>query len=144
MKIFGHPIHVMLIHFPAALFPMDFVCSLLGYLYQDSSFLQGSFLAITGGAVLGSMAIITGGFDLVSMVNENSPAVKKALIHGSINSTVVIAYIVLAFIAFKKYPLVEYDAISKILFKGGLVTLMILGNYLGGSLVLKDKVGVEK
>src|SRR5882672_2161075 len=133
MKIFGHPLHVMLIHFPAALFPMDFVCSLFGYFYKDFSFTQASFYAMMGGAVLGCVVVITGTFDLLSVVNEKSSIVKKALVHGGINSTVVIAYIVLAFIAFKKSPDLEADKISGIALKGGLITLMILGNYLGGS-----------
>jgi uncharacterized membrane protein len=144
MKIFGHPIHVMLIHFPAALFPMDFTCSVIGYFTGGSSFVQASFYAMIGGAALGSGAIITGTFDLLNVINEKSSIVKKALLHGSINGTVVIIYIVLAFIAFKRYPQLEQDGIIKLILKGGLISFMILGNYLGGSLILKDKVGVEK
>jgi hypothetical protein len=50
----------------------------------------------------------------------------------------------LAFIAFKRYPQLEPDGIAKIILKGGLISFMILGNYLGGSLILKDKIGIEK
>jgi len=144
MKIFGHPVHLMLIHFPAALFPMDFACSLAGYILKDFSFTQASFYAMMGGAALGCAAIITGTFDLLNVLNEKSSIVKKALLHGSINGTVVIVYIVLAFIAFKRYPQLEPDGISRIILKGGLITFMILGNYLGGSMILKDKIGIEK
>ena len=144
MKILGHPIHVMLIHFPAALFPMDFVCSVVGYFTNEFSFTQASFYAMIGGAALGCSAIITGTFDLISVINEKSSVVKKALLHGSINGTVVIVYVLLAFIAFKKYPQLEPDGIVKIILKGLLISFMILGNYLGGSLILKDKIGVEK
>jgi uncharacterized membrane protein len=144
MKIFGHPVHLMLIHFPAALFPMDFVCSITGYLAKDISFTQASFYALIGGAALGCAAIITGTFDLLNVLNEKTPVLRKALLHGSINSTVVIAYIVLAYVSFKKYPQLEPDRISTIFLKGGLVAFMILGNYLGGSLILKDKVAIEK
>jgi len=144
MKIFGHPVHLMLIHFPAALFPMDFCCSLAGYILREISFTQASFYAMIGGATLGCAAIITGTFDLLNVLNEKSAIVKKALLHGGINGTVVIIYIVLAFIAFKRYPQLEPDGISKIILKGALITFMILGNYLGGSLILKDKIGIEK
>jgi len=144
MKIFGHPIHVMLIHFPAALFPMDFACSVIGYLTNGFSFTQASLYAMIGGAALGCGAIITGTFDLLNVINEKPSVVKKALLHGSINGTVVIVYIVLAYIAFKRYPQLEADGIGKLILKGGLITFMILGNYLGGSLILKDKIGVEK
>ena len=104
MKIFGHPLHLMFIHFPAALFPMDFCCSLAGYLLGNFSFVQASFYAMVGGATLGCAAIITGTFDLLNVIHERSSVVKKALLHGSINGTVVIVYIVLAVVAFKRYP----------------------------------------
>jgi uncharacterized membrane protein len=134
----------MLIHFPAALFPMDFVCSGIGYVTNEFSFTQASFYAMMGGAIIGSTAITTGTFDLLNVINEKSTIVKKALLHGSINGIVVIAYIVLAFVAFKQYPQLEPDGIMKLILKGGLITFMILGNYLGGSLILKDKIGIEK
>ena len=53
------------------------------------------------------------------------------------------AYSVLVFIAFKKYPLIVQDDATKLILKGALVTFMVVGNYLGGSLVLKDKVGID-
>jgi uncharacterized membrane protein len=144
MKIFGHPMHVMLIHFPAALFPMDFTCSIIGYFTNEFSFTQASFYAMAGGVILGGGAIVTGTFDLLNVINENPSAVKKALFHGGINSMVVIIYFVLAYIAFKRYPHLEPDGIAQLILKGGLITFLILGNYLGGSLILKDKIGVEK
>ena len=128
MKIFGHPIHVMLIHFPAALFPMDFVCSVIGYFTDEFSFTQASFYAMMGGAIVGCSAITTGTFDLLNVFNEKPSVVKKALLHGSINGIVVIAYIVLAYIAFKQYPELVPDGIGKLILKGGLITFMILGN----------------
>lgn len=144
MKILGHPIHVMLIHFPAALFPMDFTCSVIGYFTNGFSFVQASFYAMIGGALLGCSAIITGTFDLLNMINEKPTVVKKTLLHGGINGTVIIVYIVLAYIAFKRYPQLEPDGIAKLILKGGLITFMIFGNYLGGSLILKDKIGIEQ
>jgi uncharacterized membrane protein len=144
MKIFGHPVHLMLIHFPAALFPMDFICSAVGYFTNGFSFVQASLYAMIGGAALGCGAIITGTFDLPNVINEKPSVVKKALLHGSINGTVVIVYMVLAFIAFKRYPQLEPDGVAKMILKGGLITFMFFGNYLGGSLILKDKIGIEK
>jgi uncharacterized membrane protein len=140
MKIFGHPVHIMLIHFPSALFPMDWMCSFLAFYYQDNSFAQASFYAMVGGVTLGSLAIIAGASDLLGVAANKPSSIKKVLLHGGINSTVVIVYIVLTFIAFKKYPQLEPDGISKIIFKGGLITFMIFGNHLGGNLILKDKI----
>lgn len=142
MKILGHPIHIMLIHFPSALLPMDFICSALGYYTGNHSFTDASFFALAGAVILGCAAIITGAFDLIGLI-EKPLAMKKALVHGGINATVIIAYTVLAFRAWKQYPELEQDGVGLLAIKAALITFMIAGNYLGGSLILKHKVGIE-
>lgn len=143
MKLFGHPVHVMLIHFPSALFPMDVVCSFLGFYYGNSTFANASFFAMVGGVGLGALAILTGTMDLLNVIKEKPGAVSKVLMHGVINTCVVIIYSVLALIAFKHYPELKPDGLSQILFKVFLNIFMIAGNYMGGSLILKDKIGIE-
>ncbi len=144
MKILGHPIHIMLIHFPSALLPMDFICSALGYYTGNDSFTDASFFALAGAVIFGCMAIITGAFDLIGLVDDKPLALKKALIHGGINTTVIIAYSVLAFRAWKQFPDLVQDGVVVLAIKACLITFMIVGNYLGGSLILKHKVGLEK
>lgn len=143
MKLFGHPIHMMLIHFPSALFPMDFVCSLLTFYYGVNTFINTSYFSLIGGVVLGVLAIITGAADLIGIVNNKPSVVKKALIHGGINTLVISAYSILAFSAFKQYPNIPSDNLTILITKGCLVTFMFLGNYIGGSLILKDKIGLK-
>ena len=143
MKILGHPVHIMLIHFPSALLPMDFACSALGYYTGNSSFTDASFFAMAGAVLLGFLAIITGTFDLLGLIEGKPLALKKALLHGGINATVIIAYSILAFRAWKQFPELTQDGIGLLVVKGCLVTFMIAGNYLGGSLILKHKVGIE-
>jgi len=143
MKIFGHPVHVMLIHFPSALFPMDLVCSIIAYAFGITSFVDASFYAMAGGVILGSMAILAGATDLLGVAKEKPRLVVKVLIHGSINTTVVIGYSVIAFIAYKNYPQLLPDSLVMIAVKGALVTFLFVGNYFGGNLVLKEKIGVD-
>lgn len=144
MKFLGHPVHIMLIHFPSALFPMDFVCSLLALYSGVSSFADASLYAMTGGVGLGILAVITGTIDLANQVKEKPNAVTKIILHGGINLSVLMGYIVLAYIAYQHYPHLQADSLPKLIFKGSLVTFLIVGNYLGGNLVLKEKIGVEK
>ncbi len=142
MKILGHPIHIMLIHFPSALFPMDVVCAGLALYTGNPSFQDASFFAMVGGAAFGVLAIITGTFDLTGLL-EDKLALKKALVHGGINTTVVVAYSVLAFRSFKVFPDLPDDGVGMLIVKTCLVIFMIGGNYLGGSLILKHKVALE-
>ena len=144
MKIFGHPIHVILIHFPSALFPMDLVCSVIAYNNGLRSLVDAAFYASVGGVIFGCLAVITGAFDLIPVVKNKPRSVNKALLHGGLNSTVLIGFMVLTFISFKSFPTIPTDSLMKLIAKGILVLILAIGNFLGGSLILKDKIGMEK
>lgn len=141
MKLFGHPIHLMLIHFPSALFPMDLICAFLAFYTGNASFSDASFYAITGGVFFGWAAVLAGMFDLAKIASSKKQSlVKKTLIHGGVNTTVLIIYTLFFMVGFKKYPHLVKDDMLILMVKAGAVTLMVIGNFIGGSLVLKDKV----
>jgi hypothetical protein len=50
---------------------------------------------------------------------------------------------VIAFSAYKDFPNLESDGVAVLIVKGALVTFMMAGNYLGGSLILRHRVGLE-
>lgn len=141
MKLFGHPIHLMLTHFPAALFPMELVCYFIFYKTGDTSFSNASFYAMTGGVILGWLSIISGAIDLIR-IKDNGAVQAKALIHGSVNTIVVFGYSILTMMIYKDYPNLPVATLTLLVIKASLNVLMIGGNYLGGNLVLKDKIGV--
>ncbi len=144
MKVLGHPLHIMLIHFPSALLPMEFVCYTLYYLNGDTTFGFSAFYAMTGAVVLGWAAVLFGALDLLK-IPENKPAVlTKALLHGGINSSILIVYNIFAYSIFKNYPELPPAGELLLIAKALLVGLLVVGNYLGGSLVLKDKIGLEE
>jgi len=143
MKIFGHPIHIMLIHFPSALFPMDLACSIIAYYFGILSFVNASFYAMSGGVILGALAIITGFADLMITAEKRPELVAKIVIHGGINTFVVAVYSILAFKTYKQYPELTIDNPELLFIKTGLVLLLIIGNYFGGNLILKHRVGIE-
>jgi uncharacterized membrane protein len=135
---------MMLIHFPAALLPMDFVCYAISFYTGENSFLKASFYAMAGAVILGWLATIFGALDLLKIPREKTDVMKKALLHGGINTTVIIGFTIFASIAFKKYPLLPAASFIVLVVKAALVAFMFFGNYLGGSLVLKDRIGAEE
>lgn len=143
MKILGHPIHILLIHFPAALIPMDFVCTTLQYYMHNDSFGLAAFYAMTGVIVLGWLAIVFGFIDLVKIQAQEPQAQKVALIHGSINTVIIIAYTILGMKAYKMYPQVVNASTALLIGKGVLLLALLVGNFLGGNLVLKYGIGTE-
>lgn len=144
MKIFGHPVHIMLIHFPSALIPMDFVCYALQYYTHQPSFAFASFYALVGVVATGWAAVLFGILDTAEIPPEKTAAISKALIHGGINVLIIIIYTVLAYNAYKKYPALPEATLTLLAIKGVTVGFLIMGNYLGGSLILKDKIGIEE
>ena len=133
----------MLVHFPAAMFPADL---LLAYLYKITgtpSMTMASFYFLEAGVLFGWLAAVAGFLDLIPLGEHNPRAFKKAFIHGSIQVVVLISYTWLAFLKFKEYPSVNPDLNSIIGLKTGLVMLLIFGNFIGGELILRDKVAVR-
>lgn len=141
MKFLGHPVHMILIHFPAALFPMDFICSLLFYNTSNATFGYAAYYAMFGGTILGWLSVVTGAIDLIS-IKQGGAVISKALIHGTINMAVVTCYTVFTVILYSNYPNLPKPGLTLLVVKAGVNGLMIVGNYLGGNLVLKDKIGV--
>lgn len=130
----------MLIHFPAALFPVELIFYYIYYRTGNASFADASFYAMCAGAILGWLAILTGAIDLIMIKEEQAEAKVKALIHGIINAMVVLVYSILAYVLYKKYPDLPAATIMMLGVKAALNILMIAGNHLGGTLILKYKI----
>ncbi|MCC6181970.1 MAG: DUF2231 domain-containing protein [Bacteroidia bacterium] len=140
MKFLGHPIHIILVHFPSALFPLSVFLSYLARIYEIEQFTITAVYMLIAGVVMGWLAGITGLIDLV-VVAENKPhSLKKALWHGGINIVVLLIFTVFAFMHYKKLPTVEIDNNFKLIIKTIAVVTLMIGNFLGAELILKDKV----
>ncbi len=143
MKFFGHPLHMMLIHFPAALFPME--CVVYGLLFYTNNHNFGfvSYCILIGGVGMGWVAAILGALDMNEISEDNEQVMKKALLHGGINGIVVVSYTVIAYQMYQLFPELPDGNIILMLVRVLLVLLLMVGNFIGGSLVLKDKVGID-
>lgn len=140
MKIFNHPIHIILIHFPSALFPLDLLFACLAKYYDIQQLNYVSACMILTGTLFGFLAIITGLFDIAPLAQRKPNSLKKALVHGGLNTVVIITYAFLSMAVYNKLPQVPYDSLGILTLKFSSVTLLIIGNFLGADLVLKDKV----
>ena len=143
MKVFGHPLHMMLIHFPTALLPMDFLLSFFAYYNKASSFLPAAFYCLAGGVLIGGLAIITGLIDLVLIPKDNKPALGTALIHGFMNAMIVVFFGIFAYRAWQLYPQMTMPLLSTLVIKAILLIVLFIGNYLGGKLILQHHIGIK-
>ncbi len=135
---------MMLVHFPAALFPAECVCYGLLYFTGKQSFADASYYSMLGGVMMGWIAVIFGAMDLLKISRDNPKIITKAFIHGSINTIILIIYSVLVYSLYEKYPILPGADVIILVVKVILLSLLIIGNYIGASLVLKYGVGTEK
>lgn len=143
MKLFGHPVHMMFVHFPAALLPMELVCYSIYYFNHDTSFAMTSFYAMAGGVSIGWLSVITGMLDLGKISPDKSEAQTRVFVHGVLQTSVLIAYSVFLYTAWKRYPAAEEPATLLLTGKVILIMIMLAGNYLGGNLILRYKIGID-
>jgi uncharacterized membrane protein len=144
MKVFGHPLHVMLIHFPVGLLPAEGVLSLLAYFYPGLPFTAAAFYCLVGGVVSGYVAILSGLLDLIAIPKENKLAIGAGLLHGFVNGLVVLVYSIFAYKAWQAYPRLETPSLVLLVIKALLLLCLFIGNFLGGKLIYKHHIGISK
>jgi uncharacterized membrane protein len=142
MKIFGHPLHLMLVHFPSALLPADLVLSLIGWSRQESVFAIAGFFCLIGGVLSGWMAVLTGFADML-MVRENKIALMAALWHGMVNGACLTGFTLLAYRSWNAYPALGTASTTALIVKAILVLVLFAGNFLGGKLIFKYHIGIH-
>lgn len=143
MKLLGHPIHPLMIHFPTALLPMDFVLSLLSHLKNDPSFSLAGFYCLFGGVLFGFAALLTGLIELIYIPKTNKQALATGLYHGFVNGIVILVFAVMAYQGWKSYPQTNLPTIIIIAIKGILNLTLFIGNYMGGRLIYKYHIGLN-
>lgn len=143
MKVFGHPLHIMLIHFPTALLPMNVLLSFFAYYTNDSSFLSASFYCLVAGVIGGALAMVTGLIDLFSISRDKKDVFGTAVIHGFTNAIVLLFFGIFAYRGWQAYPEMKTPSMGMLITKLALVIILFGGNYLGGKLILQHHVGVK-
>jgi uncharacterized membrane protein len=142
-RLFGHPVHIMLVHFPIALFPMGAVLDAASLYFKDPNLSIFSFYSIAAGAVTGWTALIFGAMDLLKISPENK-AFSIGLLHGGLNLLWLFIFSISAGIEFSVYPNINLPSTGKLIAEFFAAAGMFYPNYLGGVLLLKYDVGKEK
>lgn len=140
MKLFGHPIHQMLIVFPLGLLATAVAFDIVGLVTTDPTWYLISYWMIAAGIIGGLLAAVFGAMDWWG-IPVNTRAKSIGLLHGGGNVVVVLLFIVSWFLR----P-------SPASVPGGLalacsfvaVALALVTGWLGGELVDRLGVGVDQ
>jgi uncharacterized membrane protein len=140
MRLFGHPIHPMLVAFPLALLVLAPVWDGIAWLGIMAEARTAGYFCTLAGLVGGALAVITGFVDLVKIPQSKPGAVRVGLAHASC------ALIALCFsgtaIAFRGGVAAAPGVGVLVLEAAGALTLLATG-WLGGHLVFGHAIGVE-
>lgn len=139
-KLFRHPIHVMLVHFPSALIPTSFLFDILAWTKQNDSYAIVAFYTLVAGILTGFLAGIFGAMDYARLPPVHM-AWKKASRHGFLNVLWLTILVVLCCMKLQKLPVITVSSIFEICVLGFCVLGLIYSNYLGGELVFRHKLG---
>jgi uncharacterized membrane protein len=139
-KLFGHPIHAMLIHFPMAMFPVGFILDLISWLQDDHMFALFGFYCMGIGLVGAIIASVFGIMDFLRLPDDKIIRT-KAVIHASINMLTVFIYLGLFIFRLPDYPDQKIVSLALNIANGCLVLGLIISAHFGADLILKHKIG---
>ena len=136
-NIAGHPIHPMLVTIPIGLWIFSLVTDLVALKSADpETWALVAFYSMVGGIVGALAAALPGLVDLLSLKDREIK--KTALIHMSINLTVVGLYVVNAWLRR------EGDVVggTPLLLSVVAIAMLVVSGWLGGKMVYLAGVGV--
>lgn len=140
VKLFGHPVHPMLIVFPVGLLATAVIFDILHLATGNPVLAAVSFYMIAAGAVGGLLAAIFGLIDWLALP-DNSRAKNIGLWHG-IGNVVIVALFAVSWLLRGNNPNFVPDTLALLLSFAG-IALALITAWIGGELVYRLGVGVD-
>jgi uncharacterized membrane protein len=140
VKLFGHPIHPMLIPFPIGLLATAVLFNVIYYFKDVSAFSWAAFYMIAAGIIAALIAAVFGIVDFLN-IPSGTRAKSIAQLHGGGNVTVVVLFAI-AWLLRLPHP-EDSQTLAFILELIGVGLLGFTG-WLGGELVDRLGVGVDQ
>jgi uncharacterized membrane protein len=135
VRLLGHPVHVMLVHFPVALWPAHLSLHLLATRLPDGAAVAVGFWLLVAGTGLGLLAALAGLSDLVILAQAGDrDRLRHGLTHAVINGGTLAGFTVLTALEYASFPSIRHDA-GFLSVEAALLGAMAVGNYFGGTLV---------
>lgn len=138
-KLFGHPIHQMLVVFPLGVLAMSLVFDLIGRIAGWPKMHEAAFYMIAAGVISGLLAAVFGLIDFLA-IPSGTRAKKIGLLHGGGNVVVVVIFAVSWFLR-RDDP--AGPELLAIILSAAAAALATITGWLGGELVDRLGVGID-
>jgi uncharacterized membrane protein len=139
-RIFGHPVHQMLIVFPLGLLATSIIFDITFMATHNGRWADISYWMIVVGIISGLLAAVFGLIDW-SAIPSGTRAKRIGLLHGVGNVVVVLLFIVSWYL---RRPAPQSPATTAIVLSFVGVGLAVVTGWLGGELVDRLAVGVDE
>ena len=139
-KLFGHPIHPVLVMFPFGLLATSLIFDVIYMITGNPAFPTASFYMIAAGIIGGLIAALFGFIDWLALP-KNSRARYIGGWHG-IGNVIVVALFAVSWLLRRDNLNFIPDSLASILSFGGAGLALITG-WIGGELVYRLSVGVD-
>jgi uncharacterized membrane protein len=134
-----HPLHVMFVHFPVALWPAHEALHVAARWLPAGATGVIGFWILAGGTLFGWIAALSGVLDWAPLARAgDSPKLTDATTHGLINGSVLIGFTAILGSEGARYPHIEHGSIF-LTAEAVLIALLFLGNYFGGAVIWRNK-----
>ncbi|MDQ2692299.1 MAG: DUF2231 domain-containing protein [Chloroflexota bacterium] len=141
LKLFGHPIHPMLVVFPVGLFVMSVLFDILYLLTRNPDLAIASYYMIVAGLIGGVLAAIFGAIDWLGLP-YNSRAWNMGIGHG-IGNFVVLGLFLLTWLRRRDNTDFIPETATLLLSALGLGLLLVTA-WMGGELIYRLGVAVDR
>ena len=140
MRFLGHPVHVMLVHFPVALWPAHWCFHVFARWLPPGLAGPGAFWLLAGGTGVGWLAAVAGLADLIPLSRTGGRPLSRALMHAAINGSVLLAFTVLVELEWPHYPAIAHGT-RTLVAEGAVLALLGAGNHFGGAVIWERMPG---
>src|SRR3954452_21836890 len=140
VKLFGHPVHQMLIVFPLGLLAMAVIFDLLTVFTKSLHWTDMAFYMIGAGIVMGLIAAVFGFLDYLA-IPAGTRAKSIGFLHG-VGNVVVVALFAVSW--YLRWPAPSYPDWSAYLCSYLGAGLALVTGWLGGELVDRLGIGVDE
>jgi uncharacterized membrane protein len=138
-KLFGHPIHPMLIPFPLGLFGMAVIFDLLALARDSDNLARAAHFMIAAGIITGLLAALFGAIDWVA-IPGGTRAKRIGSVHG-LGNVVIVVLFALAWLLRRDAP--QNPSNLVVLIEVIAVLAALVTGWLGGELVDRLGIGVD-
>lgn len=139
-KLFGHPVHPMLVVFPLGLLATAVIFDIIYMTGGNPAFTTASFYMIAAGVIGGLLAALFGFIDWLALPS-NSRAKTIGGWHG-IGNVVIVALFGISWLLRRDNPNFIPDGLASILSFAGVAMALVTG-WLGGELIYRLGVAVD-